>query len=66
MKRLIFLLTLIVLSNSINVGYCQGWVLSTKINATEIEPRYSVIDNNNNLYVLSYFTDTIYSPYNII
>jgi gliding motility-associated-like protein len=66
MKKIVFLLLFIIELSPSNVCKSQTWIASTKINASEIEPRYSVIDNQNNLFILSYFTDTIYSPINII
>ncbi|MBN2480761.1 MAG: SBBP repeat-containing protein, partial [Bacteroidales bacterium] len=44
----------------------QNWIKSTVINGSNIEPRYSIIDNQNNTVLIAVFRDTIYSPYNKI
>jgi gliding motility-associated-like protein len=40
----------------------QGWNLSEVIKGGTVEPQYSAIDNQNNLYVIAHF-DTLYAPY---
>jgi gliding motility-associated-like protein len=40
----------------------QGWQLSSAIKGSNIEPKYSAIDNQNSLYILSLFADSIYNP----
>jgi hypothetical protein len=42
----------------------QGWNLSEVIKGATVEPQYSAIDNQNNLYVIAHF-DTLYAPYSI-
>jgi len=41
----------------------QEWQISNVINGSDIEPRYSIVDNQNNLIILGYFADTIFSQY---
>lgn len=62
-KYIIHLVLLMICSLS---GKSQGWLLSSVIKGTSIEPKVSKVDNLNDLIVLASFTDTIYSPYNII
>src|SRR5512145_1686012 len=62
-KILVFILLFYCTTNSI---YSQGWLLSKTINGSEVEPRYSAIDDQNNLYILAFFGDTIYSPYSLV
>ncbi|MBN1413649.1 MAG: T9SS type A sorting domain-containing protein [Bacteroidales bacterium] len=64
MKRyIIFIFFLLSIINSNKMCLSQGWILSTTIRGSFIEPGFSAIDNQNNLVVLSYFTDTVYNPY---
>jgi gliding motility-associated-like protein len=43
-------------------AFSQGWTLSSVIKASEIEPKFSVIDGSGNSYILASFKDTIYNP----
>ncbi len=58
MRKFSLFFAVIILSSPI---FSQGWLLSSVLNGNTVEPKYSAIDNQNNLYVLSLF-DTIYSP----
>jgi hypothetical protein len=58
MTRIYILFLIILCTNSI---FGQGWKVSSVLNGSTIEPKYSSIDGQNNLYTLSFF-DTIYSP----
>ncbi len=44
----------------------QNWMMSKVVQASTIEPRYSAIDNNNNLVIIAQFTDTLALPINIV
>jgi gliding motility-associated-like protein len=43
--------------------FSQGWTVSKVINGSEIEPRYNVLDNNGNCYLLVTYKDTLYNPF---
>jgi gliding motility-associated-like protein len=62
----LFPVIIFILALHLTVMYGQGWSVSKVINGTLIEPQYSAIDDQNNLYVLAHFGDTIYSPYSIV
>ena len=62
--KCILLILVICCNTSIILG--QNWKLSQSINGSLIDPKFSVIDNNNNTYILAVFFDTINSPINII
>ena len=47
------------------ITYSQSWILSSHIRGSDLEPKYSQVDQNGNLYILSSYLDTIYNPYNI-
>jgi gliding motility-associated-like protein len=42
-------------------SFSQQWIKSTVIKGTNIEPKYSVVDNDNSIYIYSAFTDTVYT-----
>lgn len=63
MKKIFFFISLFVLLSNIK---SQNWQLSNAILGSNIEPRHSTIDDQNNSYILSIFSDTIYSPYSVI
>ena len=62
MKYLISFFWILILTNLTKID-AQNWSVSQVILGSTIEPKYSVIDNQNNLYTLSFFSDTIFSPY---
>ncbi len=43
----------------------QNWIQSTVIKGSNIEPKYSVVDNAGNIYIYSTFTDTVYTFNNL-
>jgi gliding motility-associated-like protein len=45
---------------SCNEIFSQGWILSTVQKGSNIEPKFSTIDNQSNLIVSSTFQDTVY------
>jgi gliding motility-associated-like protein len=59
MKKNIFTLLLIGIPWIMN---CQEWQYSSVINGTSIEPRYSTIDQQGNVYILSFFSGSIVNP----
>ncbi len=63
MKYTLLVILLLISFENINA---QNWVLSTSIQGSTIEPKYSVVDNQNSIYILSFFSDTIYAPYSTI
>ncbi len=62
--KCILLIFTICFSTSIIRG--QYWKISQNIRGSLIDPKFSVIDNENNTYILAVFFDTVYSPINII
>ncbi len=62
-QRILFLLIIFLFLTHLIFG--QDWVLSTTINGSDIEPKYSVIDNSNNIYLYSTFYDTIFDFSNL-
>jgi len=40
----------------------QGWQISNNISGSQVEPKFSCIDNQNNTYILTSFLDTVYKP----
>jgi gliding motility-associated-like protein len=43
--------------------FSQGWTVSSVIKCKDdLEPKFSVIDNSGNIYILSSFKDSIYQP----
>ncbi len=59
MKRLNVIILLAALSSYL---FGQGWQFSSVLKGSNIEPKYSVVDQQGSIYILSQFTDTIYSP----
>ncbi len=60
-----FITFIILLVDGIDI-HAQNWQLSSVIKGSTIEPKYSVIDNQNSLIIFSSFLDTIYSPYSVV
>ncbi len=58
--KYIFIFCLALISDFL---IAQGWQTSDVIKGSDIEPRYSAVDNQNNLVILGSFADTVYSPY---
>lgn len=56
-----FMSTVLFLGSS----FGQNWINSMIIEGSDIEPRYSVVDKQNNIYLLTNFSDTINSFGNI-
>lgn len=44
----------------------QEWTFSNVIKGSEIEPKYSCIDKQNNITIISAFSDTLFAPYSIV
>jgi gliding motility-associated-like protein len=63
MKRLQLLICCLSFLNFNMLLKGQEWTLSSIIKASIIDPQYSILDNQNNLFILAAFNDTIYSPY---
>jgi gliding motility-associated-like protein len=67
MKRIVIVtlltFTFICISNEM---YSQPWFTSKVIKGSDIEPKYSIIDNSGSIIILAAFADTIYNPYNLI
>ena len=55
--------TLILLLLCVKIySNCQEWQSSSIINGTGIEPKYSTLDLQGNIYILSQFLGTISDP----
>jgi hypothetical protein len=63
MKKIVYIEIICILLQFGSPMFAQNWSVSRAIKASVIEPKYSVVDNQNNIYILSFFTDTIYNPY---
>ncbi len=44
----------------------QNWAVSQTIKGSQIEPRFSAIDGNNNTVILAQFADTILAPFDLV
>lgn len=62
MKKSLVLLTVIFSG----YAYSQEWNYSNAIKGSQIEPKYSAIDNLSNCYTLSFFNDTIKEPFQLV
>jgi gliding motility-associated-like protein len=60
-----YYLSLLFFSLVSNLGHAQDWVLSNHIAGTQIEPKSSCIDAQNNSYVLTVFLDYVTYPVNL-
>lgn len=58
-KKYQILLIFVLFLNNVSLVRSQDWVYSTSINATQIEPKFSAIDNQGNIVILSFFSDTV-------
>jgi hypothetical protein len=65
-KNLLYAITVLIFNSFISLIYCQDWITSKAINGSDIEPKYSVIDKNNNLILFTAFADTVPSLGNLI
>jgi len=61
-KKLLFLVGLIFV---FEYSHCQDWEYSNVMIGSSIEPNYSVIDNQGNLFLLATFSEIIYSTLEI-
>jgi gliding motility-associated-like protein len=59
MKRLILFLIITCIPS---ILICQEWQYSSVINGTSIEPKYSTVDLQGNMYILSQFSGSLISP----
>src|SRR5512133_1108151 len=59
MKKIVLALLIVCFPSYL---ICQEWQYSSVINGTGIEPKYSTVDPQGNMYVLSQFSGSILNP----